>query len=127
MGRKKYDKDFKLQLVKEHNENGVSYWKLSKIYGVEASINRRWGHIYDAFGEDGLEKHNRSLKSFLNSGIPKSSLIFTSSIKKILHKFYFKHLNFPDDITGNVASATSRFKAVGGIYNTVEDFAIVLF
>ena len=43
MGRKKYDKDFKLQLVNEHNENGVSYWKLSKIYGVEPSIIRRWG------------------------------------------------------------------------------------
>ncbi len=64
MGRKKYDKDFKLQLVKEHNENGVSYWKLSKIYGVEASIIRRWGHIYDAFGEDGLEKHNSDLCNY---------------------------------------------------------------
>ena len=64
MGRKKNDKDFKLQLVKEHNENGVSYWKLSKIYGVEASIIRRWGHIYDAFGEDGLEKHNSDLCNY---------------------------------------------------------------
>ena len=41
MARKKYDKDFKIKLVKEHNENGVSFWKLSKIYGVEASIIRR--------------------------------------------------------------------------------------
>lgn len=47
IGRKKYDKDFKLQLVNEHNENGFSYWKLSKIYGVKPSIIRRWGHIYD--------------------------------------------------------------------------------
>ena len=64
MGRKKYDKDFKLQLVNEHNENGVSYWKLSKIYGVEPSIIRRWGHIYDAFGESGLEKHNSDLCNY---------------------------------------------------------------
>ena len=39
----RYDKD-----TKEHNDNEVTYWKLSKIYEVEASIIRRWGHIYDA-------------------------------------------------------------------------------
>lgn len=64
MARKKYDKDFKIKLVKEHNENGVSFWKLSKIYGVEASIIRRWGHIYDSFGEDGLERHNSDLCNY---------------------------------------------------------------
>ena len=64
MARKKYDKDFKIKLVKEHNENGVSFWKLSKIYGVEASIIRRWGHIYDSLGEDGLEKHNSDLCNY---------------------------------------------------------------
>ena len=64
MARKKYDKDFKIKLVKEHNENGVSFWKLSKIYGVEASIIRRWGHIYDSLDEDGLEKHNSDLCNY---------------------------------------------------------------
>ena len=64
MARKKYDKDFKIKLVKEHNENGVSFWKLSKIYGVEASIIRRWGHIYDSLCEDGLEKHNSDLCNY---------------------------------------------------------------
>lgn len=64
MSRKKYSKELKLQLLKEHIENGVSYWKLGKDYGIEASIIRRWGYIYDTFGEEGLEKHNSDLCNY---------------------------------------------------------------
>lgn len=58
MSRKKFSKEFKLKLLKEHDENGISYWKLGKEYGIEASIIRRWGYAYATFGEAGLEKHN---------------------------------------------------------------------
>ena len=58
MSRKKFSKEFKLKLLKEHDENGISYWKLGKEYGIEASIIRRWGYVYATFGEAGLEKHN---------------------------------------------------------------------
>ena len=64
MSRKKYSKEFKLQLINEHNENGISYWKLGKEYGIEASIIRRWGYVYDTFGEKGLEKHNSDLCNY---------------------------------------------------------------
>lgn len=64
MSRKKYSKELKLQLVKEHLEKGISYWKLGKNYGIEASIIRRWGYLYDTFGEDGLEKHNADLCNY---------------------------------------------------------------
>ena len=56
MSRKQYSKELKLELVKKHLEDGISYWKLGKEYGIEASIIRRWGHKYETFGEDGLEK-----------------------------------------------------------------------
>lgn len=52
MSRKKYSKEFKLKLIEEHVNEGRSYWKLSKDYGIEASIIRRWGDAFDAFGED---------------------------------------------------------------------------
>ena len=58
MSRKKFSKEFKLKLLKEHDENGISYWKLGKEYGIEASIIHRWGYAYATFGEAGLEKHN---------------------------------------------------------------------
>lgn len=64
MSRKKYSKEFKLKLLKEHNEKGISYWKLGKDYGIEASIIRRWGYAYDTFGENGLEKHNSDLCNY---------------------------------------------------------------
>ena len=53
MSRKKFSKEFKL--LKEHDEKGISYWKLGKEYGIEASIIRRWGYAYATFGESGLE------------------------------------------------------------------------
>lgn len=41
MSRKQYSKELKLELVKKHLEDGISYWKLGKEYGIEASIIRR--------------------------------------------------------------------------------------
>lgn len=45
MSRKQYSKELKLELVKKHLEDGISYWKLGKEYGIEASIIRRWGYM----------------------------------------------------------------------------------
>ena len=64
MSRKQYSKELKLELVKKHLEDGISYWKLGKEYGIEASIIRRWGHKYETFGEDGLEKQNADLCNY---------------------------------------------------------------
>ena len=64
MSRKQYSKELKLELVKKHLEDGISYWKLGKEYGIEASIIRRLGHKYETFGEDGLEKQNADLCNY---------------------------------------------------------------
>ena len=64
MSRKQYSKELKLELVKKHLEDGISYWKLGKEYGIEASIIRRWGHKYETFGKDGLEKQNADLCNY---------------------------------------------------------------
>ena len=64
MSKKQYSKELKLELVKKHLEDGISYWKLGKEYGIEASIIRRWGHKYETFGEDGLEKKNADLCNY---------------------------------------------------------------
>ena len=46
MSKNKYSKEFKLQLLKEHKEKGISYWKLGKDYGIdwrgEKACNLRW-------------------------------------------------------------------------------------
>ena len=58
MSRKQDSKELKMELVRKHIEEGSSYWKLGKEYGIEASIIRRWGYIYDTYGEAGLGKQN---------------------------------------------------------------------
>ena len=64
MSKRKYSKEFKLKVLAEHEEKGISFWKLAKNYGIEASIIRRWWHAFDAYGEKGLEKHNSDLCNF---------------------------------------------------------------
>ena len=64
MSKKQYSKELKLELVKQHIEEGVSYLKLGKEYGIEASIIRRWGQKYETFGEEGLEKQNADLCNY---------------------------------------------------------------
>lgn len=64
MSRKQYSKELKIELVRKHIEDGSSYWKLGKEYGIEASIIRRWGYIYDTFGEAGLGKQNADLCNY---------------------------------------------------------------
>lgn len=78
MSKKKYSKEFKLKLLKEHDEKGISYWKLGKEYGIEASIIRRWGYAYATFGEHSLEKHNSNLCNY--------SAQFKQSIVEEYHK-----------------------------------------
>ena len=86
MSRMKYTKEFKLELLKEHNEQGVSFWSLGKQYNIDESIIRRWWHAYDAYGEEGLTKHNSNLcnysaefkqqvvEEYLSGGVSQQSL-----------------------------------------------------
>ncbi len=79
MSRKKYTKEFKLKLLKEHDEQGVSFWKLGKQYGIEASIIRRWWYAYDARGEDGLTKHNSNLLKIIFCNFKLGSFVLVNS------------------------------------------------
>ena len=38
MSRKQYSKELKLELVKKHLEDGISYWKLGKEYEISFSF-----------------------------------------------------------------------------------------
>ena len=108
MSKRKYSKEFKLKVLAEHEEKGLSFWKLGKNYGIEASIIRRWWHAFDAYGEEGLEKHNSDLcnfsaefkemvvKEYLAGGISQQSLakkygIFAASTISRWVKAYNNH------------------------------------
>ena len=57
MSRKKYSKEFKLARIKEHQEEGISFYKLEEKYDIERGSVRRWFKAYKAYGEDALERH----------------------------------------------------------------------
>lgn len=116
MSKKKYTKEFKLKLLKEHSGQGISFWKLGKQYGIEASIIRRWWYAYDALGEDGLIKHNSNLcnysgefklkvvKEYLAGGVSQQTLakkygILTPSTIGSWLKAYNNHEELTDSRT----------------------------
>lgn len=96
MSRKQYSKELKLELVKKHLEDGISYWKLGKEYGIEASIIRRWGHKHETFGEDGLEKQNADLCNYSAEFKKKIVLEYLGGNHNKSNTFFFTHhtLNF---------------------------------
>ncbi|MGD6991209.1 transposase [Sutcliffiella horikoshii] len=61
----KYDREFKLKIVKEYLEGAIGYLSLAKKYGIPAESQiRRWVRGYKEFGEAGLRrKHSKQLYS----------------------------------------------------------------
>ena len=50
----KYSFEFKIKLVNEYLRGEGGYWTLSKRYGIDTAVIRRWVNNYNRFGEQGL-------------------------------------------------------------------------
>ena len=59
----KYNFEFKLQVVNEYLRGDAGYWTLSKRYGIDTHVIRRWVSSFKQFGEDGLRR-SRGNKSY---------------------------------------------------------------
>ena len=60
MSKRKYSKEFKLKVLKEHEE-GASFYFLEKKYGITFGSVKRWNSAYIAHGEDVLAHQNSNL------------------------------------------------------------------
>ena len=60
MSKRKYSKEFKLKVLKEHKE-GASFYSLEKKYGITSGSVKRWNSAYIAHGEDALGHQNSNL------------------------------------------------------------------
>lgn len=60
MSKRKYTKEFKLKVLKEHEE-GASFYSLEKKYGITLGTVKRWNSAYRAHGEDVLAPQNSDL------------------------------------------------------------------
>ena len=64
MSNKKYSKGFKLKLLREHEENGVSFYQLERDNDLSFGTVRHWLAAYKRYGEDGLARTNSMLCKF---------------------------------------------------------------
>lgn len=60
MSKKEYSKEFKLKVLKEHEE-GASFYSLEKKYGITLGSVKRWNPAFKAHGEDVLNRQNSNL------------------------------------------------------------------
>ena len=60
MKHKKYDREFKLKMIKEY-EAGASYYSIEKKYGLPFGTVSVWDDKYKAKGADNLDRHNSML------------------------------------------------------------------
>ena len=60
MSKRKYSKEFKLKVLKEHEE-GASFYSLEKKYGITLGSVKRWNSAYIVHGEDVLAHQNSNL------------------------------------------------------------------
>ena len=60
MSKKKYSKEFKLKVLKEHEE-GASCYSLEKKYDIVLGTIKRWNAAFKAHGETALDRHNSNL------------------------------------------------------------------
>ena len=60
MSKRKYSKEFKLKVLKEHEE-GASFYFLEKKYGITFGSVKRWNSAYIAHGADVLARQNSNL------------------------------------------------------------------
>ena len=58
--RKKYSKEFKLKVLREHDE-GASFYSLEKKYNITLGTVKRWNCAFRAHGKDILEHQNSNL------------------------------------------------------------------
>ena len=60
MSKRKYTKEFKLKVLKEHEE-GASFYSLEKKYGITLGTVKRWNSAFQAQGEYFLTSQNSDL------------------------------------------------------------------
>lgn len=60
MSKRNHSKEFKLKVLKEHEE-GASFYSLEKKYGITLGSVKRWNSAFKAHGEDVLARQNSNL------------------------------------------------------------------
>ncbi len=60
MSKRKYSKEFKLNVLKEHDE-GASFYSLEKKYDITLGTVKRWNSAFKSQGQAAFDYHNSNL------------------------------------------------------------------
>lgn len=88
--KKTYSKEFKLEILRRHEEEGISFYKLEKENKLSLGMVRNWKAAYDAYGEDGLVKRNSMLCQYtaaFKEKVVQEYLTGTVSYRKLAQKY----------------------------------------
>ena len=88
--KKTYSKEFKLEILRRHEEEGISFYKLEKENNLSLGMIRNWKAAYDAYGEDGLVKRNSMLCQYtaaFKEKVVQEYLTGTASYRKLAQKY----------------------------------------
>ena len=88
--KKTYSKEFKLEILRGHEEEGISFYKLEKENKLSLGMVRNWKAAYDAYGEDGLVKRNSMLCQYtaaFKEKVVQEYLTGTVSYRKLAQKY----------------------------------------
>jgi len=81
--KRRFSREFKEALLREHDETGISYWKLGKKYQIDAGTIRRWRNNAKAFGTESLGHHNCNLCNYT-----------AEFKKKVVEEYLSEHTTF---------------------------------
>lgn len=88
--KKSYSKEFKLEMLRRHEEEGISFYKLEKENNLSLGMIRNWKAAYEAYGEDGLVKRNSMLCQYtaeFKEKVVQEYLNGTVSYRKLAQKY----------------------------------------
>lgn len=88
--KKTYSKEFKLEMLRRHEEEGISFYKLEKDNNLSLGMIRDWKAIYEAHGEEGLSKQNCSMCQYtaeFKEKVVQEYLTGTISYRKLAQKY----------------------------------------
>ena len=88
--KKTYSKEFKLEMLRRHEEEGISFYKLEKENNLSLGMIRNWKAAYESYGEDGLVKRNSMLCQYtaeFKEKVVQEYLTGTVSYRKLAQKY----------------------------------------
>ena len=105
-----YSKEFKLEMLRKHDEEGISFYQLEKENNLSFGMIRNWKSLYETHGEAGLVRQNSMLCQY------------TAEFKaKVVHEYLNGNISYRKLAEKYGIFADSTIKKWVELYNSHEE------